>query len=148
MRTELDYYITCLKELRRLRREVGLVAADDFKKEMLNYFRLPFDMDSVFIEDALLRLADTPAGTSKDRQDEYLTYIHNMQRGDQFTLYGRPCLFRYHTGRRDHPLDGFFEFVYEEAPASYRTLDYNEAWTLATEGKLVIDVLRTTKEGA
>lgn len=142
--TELDYYITCLKEVRRLRQEVGLVAADDFKKDMLTYFRIPFDMDSVFIEEVLLRLADTPAGTSQNRNDEYLNYIHNMRKGDSFTLYGRACLFRYHTGRREHLLDGFFEYVYEEAPSAYRTLDYNEAWTLATEGKLVLDVLRTT----
>jgi hypothetical protein len=138
--TELDYFIFCLKELSRLR-ETSLVEADKFKKEMLEYFRLPYEMDSVFINDALLRLADTPAGTSKGRNDEYLKQLHAMENGDSFELYDRACVFRYHM-RGEHPLDGFFEYVYEESRSSYRTLNYNEAWSLLTDGKMVLHVPR------
>jgi len=141
--SELDYFIECLKELRRLRRDESLSAADEFKKEMAEYFRLPEDMQSVFVHDTLLRLAKTPAGSSSKRKDEALTAIHNMQKGDRFTLFGRPCLFRWHTGRREHPREGFFEYVYADYTTAYRSLDYNEAWHYVTEGDMVIDVLRT-----
>jgi hypothetical protein len=109
---------------------------------MIEYFRLPPDMESVFIHDTLLRLASTPAGTSSNRKDEHLTALHAMENGDRFTLYGTPCIFRYHTGRREHPREGFFEYVYENHLTSYRTLEYNEAWTLITEGDMILHVPR------
>ena len=143
LQTELEYYVECIKELRRIRREVGLAAADAFKQEMREYFRIPRDMDSVFIDDTLLRLASTPAGTSTGRMDEHLKAIHAMEKGDAFWLHGRKCIFLYHTGRRDHPREGFFEFTYADNRAAYRTMDYNDAWSLLTDGDMVIDVVRT-----
>jgi hypothetical protein len=142
LQSELDYLIQSIKELRRLRRDVGLAEADKFKKEMQEYFRLDSEMMSVFIHDALLRLDATPAGTSSKRYDTLLTQIHRMQRGDLFRLGKQECTFRWHTGRREHPQEGFFEYVYNNDLTNVRSMDYNKAWSLLMEGEMEIHVQR------
>lgn len=145
LKTELDYLIECIHELRRIRKHVGLAEADKFKKEMQEYFRLNNDMMSVFIHDALLRLDATAAGTSSNRKDTLLCQIHNMERGDMFRLNRQECTFRWHTGRREHPREGFFEYVYNGDLTNIRSLDYNTAWTMLQEGEMEIYVPRSKK---
>lgn len=131
--TELEFLVECIKEMRRIQKEHGFVAAQVFRGKMEHYFRLPLDVRSSFVYDELVRLDNLAAGSLKERDDRVLMRIHDMHEGQYFRLDGQLCTFKAHTAPSSDPRDGFFEYACE---GEIRIMEYNDCWTYCTEGRM------------
>ena len=144
-RTELDLLVGAIRHMRTVQKDLGPVAAQVFRAKMEEYFRLPIEMQNSFTYDALLRLAEQPAGTSKNRDPKDLEKIKGLYAGALFQLNGQSCLFRQHVFR-EH-LEGYFEYSIDDEridemrkgwPITFRAMTYDDAWNAMTEGRMTI----------
>jgi hypothetical protein len=135
LRTELDFLVESIRTMRELRQNSGYQVAQSFQTTMEEYFGLGIDMRSSFVYDELLRLADTPAGTTIKRDDKVLERIHSMKPGDKFSFDGKACLLIRHI-RMPDMRDGFLEY---SDVGERKTLDYNSVWTLVHQGRITFD---------
>ena len=131
--SELDFLVACIICMRQTKnaREALL-----FKGAMEQYFRLSSFMRDSQLYDELVRLASTKAGTMKQRDINDLKKLHEMYRGSYFRLDTRLCVFQEHK-RYGPPTEGWFTFHYVNSLLE-QTLDYEEAWSLMTEGRLTL----------
>jgi len=133
LETELDFLAFSIDKMREMQRKDPQKAVH-FEREMQEYFHLSPEMCSSFIYDEIVRLHKTKAGTLKKRDPKILARIHKMQNGDYFRVDTRLAVFRKHS-RLGHPKDGWFTYTFT-GEFIERTMDYHEAWTLATNGQL------------
>ena len=143
--TELDLLVGCIKEMRRIQKDLGPHASQVFRATMEEYFRLPMELRNSFAYDALVRLSEQPAGSSKLRNAQDLERIKSMHQGQSFTLNAVRCYLQKHV--YSGSLEGYMEYVTEEEqqkaerlgwPVAVETITYNDAWTAFTEGTMIL----------
>ena len=61
-RTELDFLVIALRHMRQMRRDKNAKAAELYEESIIEYFRLPIEMQSSFVYDCLIELGETKAG--------------------------------------------------------------------------------------
>ena len=138
LKTELEFLVESIRTMRDIRANQGFAAADQFQKKMEEYFRLGIDMRNSFVYDELLRLADTPAGSSLQRDEQFLRKIHDMVPGSRFTVDSIPCYFERHMRLdKENLRDGFFEYTVA-GTTRLMPMEYNTAWSLFCEGRFEI----------
>lgn len=134
VRHELDHLIAQLELMRRLA-TTSLKAAQEQREKVENYFHLSPEFSSTHIYDELLRLANTPPGAMVARDVHTLERIYELVEGEYIRINGRLATLVKHNRFPHIPAGGWLTFRFERETVE-RPLDYEDAWSLVTNGTL------------
>lgn len=134
IKTELQFLVVCIQHMRDLQK-TDAAKAQVFRREMEAYFRLPSEMCNSFVYDTLLQLDNITASMLNVRDPNVLRRLHSMIEGEYFHYDKVLCIFMKHSRFGGDPKEGWFSYrCFGEI--NERSLYYDEAWSLATDGRI------------